>query len=182
MLCLNLLPVELVLTRTQRYEQSPKGKATRKAAHQEYAQSDGGRAALKRASDRYCASDKGKASRRKNLRTWKQRHPEKILAYAHSPKGKAQQKKSAKKWELRTKYGLTPEQYSEMLAAQNGVCAICREPPPADILLSVDHCHRTSHVRGLLCKPCNLAIGNMKDDAARLRAAANYVENAGKSE
>lgn len=40
----------------------------------------------------------------------------------------------------------------------------------------VDHCHETGVVRGLLCHNCNFAIGYMKDNPQRLRAAANYLE------
>ncbi len=40
----------------------------------------------------------------------------------------------------------------------------------------IDHCHATRVVRGLLCHPCNIAIGSMKGQHERLRAAANYIE------
>ncbi len=51
-------------------------------------------------------------------------------------------------------------------------CAICR----VDVDLVGDHCHTTGAPRGILCRNCNLAIGNMADDPERLRAAANYLE------
>ena len=66
--------------------------------------------------------------------------------------------------------------YDLMLARQRGVCAVCGEQPARR--LCVDHCHVTGKVRGLLCSPCNLAIGQLKDSPARLRKAAAYVEAA----
>lgn len=60
---------------------------------------------------------------------------------------------SRKHW-LRKAYGLTPEQYDDMLRAQGGVCAICKKPPKGN-RLHVDHCHETGRIRGLLCVSCN---------------------------
>lgn len=80
---------------------------------------------------------------------------------------------------LKAAYGITPEDYDLMLRAQGGVCAICGEAEASDATgkrLAVDHCHATGRVRGLLCANCNQGIGQFKDDAARMRAAADYVE------
>jgi len=44
--------------------------------------------------------------------------------------------------------------------------------------MAIDHCHDTKRVRGLLCKDCNLILGWVEDDPARLRALADYVEPA----
>lgn len=74
-------------------------------------------------------------------------------------------------------YGVTVEQYREMLARQGGVCAVCqREPDDAARSLCVDHDHETGAVRGLLCRPCNAAIGLLEEDPDRLRAALAYLE------
>lgn len=73
-------------------------------------------------------------------------------------------------------YGITTEQYDEMLAAQEGVCAICKEPCPSGRSLAVDHCHQTDVVRGLLCARCNSGIGQFLDSPERLRAAIKYLE------
>lgn len=53
-------------------------------------------------------------------------------------------------------------------------CAVCAS---TDQLVG-DHDHATGKPRGILCRNCNLAIGNMFDSPARLRAAADYLERA----
>lgn len=71
-------------------------------------------------------------------------------------------------------YGITPEQYQQMCDAQEGRCAICGQAPAHR--LHVDHDHESGAVRQLLCRPCNYALGNAKDDPARLRAMADYLD------
>ena len=73
---------------------------------------------------------------------------------------------------LRSRFGITLADYEAIAKAQGGVCAVCCQPA----VLAVDHCHTTGKVRGLLCMPCNTAIGQFRDDPALLRAAAIYVE------
>jgi nitrogen fixation-related uncharacterized protein len=67
--------------------------------------------------------------------------------------------------------GITPEQFEEMFRQQEGRCAICKRDRPLDI----DHCHTNGHVRGLLCSPCNRALGLMEDDVKILNAAIEYL-------
>lgn len=75
---------------------------------------------------------------------------------------------------LLNNFGLRAEQYQQMFRSQGGACKICRKP--SDKTLAVDHCHSTGRVRGLLCENCNRGIGLLGDDAERLRAAAEYLE------
>ena len=42
--------------------------------------------------------------------------------------------------------------------------------------LSVDHCHTTGKVRGLLCQSCNTGIGLLKEDTKLFMAAIEYLE------
>lgn len=85
------------------------------------------------------------------------------------------------RWEHRRKRELIrlygPEaDYDKMFADQNGVCKLCGKPPKVGgKSLHVDHCHKTRRVRGLLCGPCNGAIGQLGDDLAGLRRAARYL-------
>ena len=79
-----------------------------------------------------------------------------------------------------TKFGLTEEQYVEMHDRQDHCCAICgsKEHGGRSAVTSfmIDHCHETNTVRGLLCHSCNIMLGHAKDDSARLRRAADYLD------
>lgn len=74
---------------------------------------------------------------------------------------------------LRKRFGITNDDYFEMLKEQNGVCAICETKPEG--YLHVDHCHETGEIRGLLCKPCNLGLGNFRDNRTFLSNAIEYL-------
>jgi hypothetical protein len=88
----------------------------------------------------------------------------------------------ARAWSLKTKFGISMERYDEMLAAQNGVCAICGGKEShihkSGKLkeLSVDHCHTNGNIRGLLCMNCNQALGRFQDNIEYLRRAIAYLE------
>jgi hypothetical protein len=71
-------------------------------------------------------------------------------------------------------FNLTLDGYADLLADQGGVCAICRKAPQAKPLC-VDHCHTTGAIRGLLCGPCNTALGMLGDDPDRVDSAAAYL-------
>jgi|tagenome__1003787_1003787.scaffolds.fasta_scaffold20485624_2 hypothetical protein len=68
-------------------------------------------------------------------------------------------------------YGMTAEQYRQMHEAQDGRCAVCRKRKK----LVVDHCHVRLKVRGLLCRDCNLLLGNAHDDVQVLARATEYL-------
>jgi len=86
-------------------------------------------------------------------------------------------------------YGLSDGQFQALLDGQGGVCAICgtSEWGGNSGNPNVDHDHDCDHpgkgvlscaacVRGLLCDFCNRGIGMLREDPARLRAAADYLE------
>lgn len=106
------------------------------------------------------------------LDNWcKQCANEASLEYNNSPAGKAKlHKKNIER------YGITVEQYNILHEAQNYKCAICKEPEQYFSRLSIDHCHETNRVRGLLCNNCNRGIGLLKDRADILRRAAEYLD------
>ncbi len=42
--------------------------------------------------------------------------------------------------------------------------------------LSVDHCHKTNVVRGLLCNECNSGLGKFKDNIDVMASAISYLQ------
>lgn len=64
-----------------------------------------------------------------------------------------------RKERLKRLYGMSVEEFEEMLEAQEGKCAVCRAPEPGGRgQWHVDHCHSTGKIRGLLCHPCNISF------------------------
>lgn len=87
-------------------------------------------------------------------------------------------------------YGLTADEYDELLDYQSGACAICQRAYGIRRRLAVDHDHPQAKldghpeeqgcpncVRGLLCKSCNTMLGRMRDDADAFQRAANYLRD-----
>ena len=87
---------------------------------------------------------------------------------------KEQYKRRARNAELKRLYGITLDQYEEMLAAQDYKCAVCGGNSKWG-KLSVDHNHNTGKVRGLLCEKCNRAIGLLNDNAELAYKLGEYL-------
>lgn len=68
-------------------------------------------------------------------------------------------------------YGLTQQQYDQLLLESNHSCSICQDTKN----LVIDHCHKTNKVRGILCWSCNVALGHFKDSKERLSNALTYL-------
>jgi len=76
---------------------------------------------------------------------------------------------------LNKQFGISLEDFSNLEKYQEGLCAICGKEEH-ERHLSVDHCHETLEIRGLLCKNCNLGLGHFKDDFKLLVKAACYLQ------
>lgn len=94
--------------------------------------------------------------------------------YYNSP----ERKKHYQLKRLQREFGLSPESYEQMLLIQDNKCAICEEDEKStrNKNLSVDHCHETNQIRGLLCSRCNRAIGLLQDDEIILQKAIDYLK------
>ena len=83
---------------------------------------------------------------------------------------------------LKRQYGLTFEEFDAMLSSQENACAICGTKQPSKNRgrtrrFHVDHCHKTGKVRGLLCKSCNIALGEIEDNIHTLKSMIQYLES-----
>jgi hypothetical protein len=76
---------------------------------------------------------------------------------------------------LRQRYGITTQDYENMLKFQNGKCAICRKEVSQSRRLCADHNHATGKVRGLLCPVCNSVLGFI--ESPRYKMALDYLNN-----
>jgi hypothetical protein len=86
---------------------------------------------------------------------------------------------------LNRTYGLSRDEYANILLTQDGRCAICRTDTPGEIIKewAVDHDHACCPgkkscgkcVRGLLCRACNSGIGALKDNVDVLYKAIEYL-------
>jgi hypothetical protein len=92
-------------------------------------------------------------------------------------------KEKTRAYHLNRTYGITLEQYNQLLASQGFCCAICLKPSDKEgrgYSLAVDHDHHTGELRGLLCSHCNrrLLAKHRKGlgSVDLLRRAADYLE------
>ena len=97
---------------------------------------------------------------------------------------KKKHKKIERNGVLKRNYGITLDDYNEILIKQNHVCAICGGEETLIIKgknrdLAVDHNHETGKVRGLLCSKCNTAIGFFNEDIRIIKTAIRYIKDDG---
>ncbi len=130
-----------------------------------YLSTDEGELRRQAASKKWYA--KNRESQIERNKVWKENNKEYRIAYSRKQNLK--------------RYGITVEKYEEMLCEQNNKCKICgtNKPHQRWERFSVDHCHKTNIVRGLLCGSCNLGIGQFNDDVHRLSRAIEYIKNNG---
>ena len=132
----------------------------------------------KRKSSFYCST---KCQQQK----WKENNPEavKILSQRshknwckkHPDRARKTARVYYDKTYMEQTYGLSLEQFDEILRNQNGVCAICKGVNENGRRLSIDHNHENNKIRGLLCIKCNSGIGQLGDSIEKLLSAVDYL-------
>lgn len=87
-------------------------------------------------------------------------------------------KRLLKNRNLVDKYGVSLDWYETQLGIQGGVCAICGSSDPgfSRNTFCVDHDHKTGNPRGLLCGPCNVGLGHLRDSTDILHSCINYLK------
>lgn len=121
--------------------------------------------------------------------TWKEfvkREPGESDVAFNARKWQAQKQRRPdfdKRRHLVRSFGITEATYEAMFAAQDGRCAICKEPETmldarrgAPRSLAVDHCHDTDVVRDLLCWRCNPVLGRVGESVEILQAMIDYLQ------
>jgi hypothetical protein len=118
-----------------------------------------------------------KARRRVIQKRYAKKHPERVAASnkAWRESNRVKVKEQLYNNWLKRNYGITRIEYEELLRSQDGRCAICRTLPTTQRRLAVDHDHDTGKIRGILCDQCNVGLGNFRESAAMLKAAAVYI-------
>lgn len=138
-----------------------------------------------------CANEKAR-NRRKNDPEWaekiRQYHRDYSNTRLKTEDRQAYEKEYAKKnqkrikernraWRLKTTWGITPEQFDQLLFKQGNCCAICKRKEPTGVgRWHVDRCHKSEKIRGLLCSKCNHGLGMFQDSENILKAALNYLQ------
>ena len=102
----------------------------------------------------------------KDAQSWNRRNPERHRAIY-------QRNNLASN--LRRRFGISVEQYEELLGGSDGRCGICGRAESRDRRISLDHDHETGDLRGFLCWRCNVLLGHIGDDPELLERAAAYL-------
>lgn len=133
-----------------------------------------------------CMSARNKASRLANpekfkeaARKWRESSPNYLKQW--KARNKKRTKVMKRKEYLKSKYGISLEQYEDMRVAQQYRCYVCDKhedeiPNPGPTALNVDHCHDTGVIRKLLCMSCNIALGKVNDDVEILQRCIEYIK------
>ena len=85
-------------------------------------------------------------------------------------------KRANKNSKLKLTYGITIEEFDNMMKKQDSKCKICNSDISKKGEANVDHCHTNGYVRGLLCFNCNIGLGMFKDNLSLLKNAIKYLK------
>ncbi len=101
----------------------------------------------------------------------------------YNEKYKGKMKVSRRKSNFKRQYGISPEIYLAMFAAQGNCCSICKGTESrtrwkSEFAFHVDHCHKTGKVRGIICSKCNVGLGISGDTLESVLRMVEYLRRA----
>lgn len=108
----------------------------------------------------------------RNIEKWREYHRK-----YHEKRNPQKLRIARRKDKMKSRYGITIEEYVCMNQLQNGLCAICGNPPSQNRNLDVDHNHSTQKVRKLLYRNCNMGIGYFHENISMMEKAIQYLKN-----
>jgi hypothetical protein len=91
------------------------------------------------------------------------------------PERYAKYKKRNKGYLKEKRYGITQQQFDQILVDQNNKCKLCYSEFKNSKDTHIDHCHDQNRVRGLLCNLCNVGLGQFKDNVEYMYNAIKYL-------
>jgi RNase P subunit RPR2 len=69
------------------------------------------------------------------------------------------------------RYGITKPTYDLLMKKQDFMCPLCLEPLTPGFNETIDHCHNSLEVRGVLCRGCNMVLSRFEDPGFVARVA-----------
>lgn len=95
---------------------------------------------------------------------------------AASRRAYRQNRSASRRSYVRRTFGITLEEYWTYFEKANFTCQVCSAKPEKQADLHLDHCHSTGTIRGVLCRSCNHALGNVKDNPTTLFRLHAYLK------
>ena len=126
--------------------------------------------------------------KRIRLEEWRSKNPGRSGEYYVENKERIQErntkwrKENPEKWKAARfkrrlkKYGLTVSEFEKIRNKQDNSCAICLFEFKSTSDFHIDHCHTSGHIRGLLCKNCNMTLGKAQDSVEFFERAIVYLK------
>jgi hypothetical protein len=179
------------LKKSREYHNRPEVKAYRKKYHKEYTRRPEVKARHRIANAKYnrkrMSQEDYSQKRKEQYKRWadKPEVKEKLRAYYKLPEVRARHllrlrmQRRVMPFLMIKDCALALDWYKDKLSAQDNNCAICEARFSPDLNgfdKSVDHCHATNKLRGILCPKCNKALGAFNDSPTLLRRAADYIK------
>lgn len=124
--------------------------------------------AIKAQNRKYWAENRDQLLKAQRIRRENNREKIRLQSRKHYARNRARIKEVARA----RKYGMSVATLRSQLQSRNGKCDACGR---RNQRLFIDHCHNTNGIRGFICRSCNTALGNMKDDVALLSKLTKYA-------